>query len=59
MVTVKVSNVSLAVTERELKEFFSFSGEIVHLEMQRSVLFTLYYNSLEIKLLCVLTKHWV
>ncbi|KAH0924159.1 hypothetical protein HID58_024177 [Brassica napus] len=34
MVTVKVSNVSLGATERELKEFFSFSGEIVYLEMQ-------------------------
>ncbi|ESQ39834.1 hypothetical protein EUTSA_v10001235mg, partial [Eutrema salsugineum] len=34
MVTVKVSNVSLSATERELKEFFSFSGEIVYLESQ-------------------------
>ncbi|KAJ0240622.1 hypothetical protein HA466_0222220 [Hirschfeldia incana] len=34
MVTVKVSNVSLGATERELKEFFSFSGEIIYLEMQ-------------------------
>ncbi|KAF8118532.1 hypothetical protein N665_0004s0017 [Sinapis alba] len=34
MVTVKVSNVSVGATERELKEFFSFSGEIVYLEMQ-------------------------
>ncbi|KAG2261827.1 hypothetical protein Bca4012_013493 [Brassica carinata] len=34
MVTVKVSNISLGATERELKEFFSFSGEIIYLEMQ-------------------------
>ncbi|KAL1223772.1 Binding partner of ACD11 1 [Cardamine amara subsp. amara] len=34
MVTVKVSNVSLQATERELKEFFSFSGDIVYLETQ-------------------------
>ncbi|KNA17893.1 hypothetical protein SOVF_075860 [Spinacia oleracea] len=30
--TVKVSNVSLKASERELKEFFSFSGDIVYLE---------------------------
>ncbi|CAH8311842.1 unnamed protein product [Eruca vesicaria subsp. sativa] len=34
MVTVKVGNVSLGATERELKEFFSFSGDIIYLEMQ-------------------------
>ncbi|CAH2046150.1 unnamed protein product [Thlaspi arvense] len=36
MVTVKVSNVSLGTTEQELKEFFSFSGDIVYLETQQS-----------------------
>lgn len=36
MVTVKVSNVSLGATERDLKEFFSFSGDIVYLETQMS-----------------------
>ncbi|XP_002865155.2 binding partner of ACD11 1 isoform X1 [Arabidopsis lyrata subsp. lyrata] len=34
MVTVKVSNVSLESTERDLKEFFSFSGDIAYLETQ-------------------------
>lgn len=33
--TVKVSNISLAVTERDIKEFFSFSGDIQYVEMQR------------------------
>jgi hypothetical protein len=31
--SVKVSNVSLGATERDLKEFFSFSGEIEHVEL--------------------------
>ncbi|XP_010530013.1 PREDICTED: binding partner of ACD11 1 [Tarenaya hassleriana] len=34
MTTVKVSNVSLGATDRDLKEFFSFSGDIVYLETQ-------------------------
>lgn len=34
--TVKVSNVSLGATEQDIKEFFSFSGDIEHVEMQRS-----------------------
>ncbi|ESQ55648.1 hypothetical protein EUTSA_v10025761mg [Eutrema salsugineum] len=34
MTTVKVSNVSLGATERDLKEFFSFSGDIMYLETQ-------------------------
>ncbi|KAF7809475.1 binding partner of ACD11 1 [Senna tora] len=34
MTTVKVSNVSLGATERDIKEFFSFSGDIVYVEMQ-------------------------
>ncbi|KAJ0236807.1 Uncharacterized protein HA466_0254990 [Hirschfeldia incana] len=32
MTSVKVSNVSLGATERDLKEFFSFSGDILYLE---------------------------
>ncbi|PON91247.1 Splicing factor-like protein [Trema orientale] len=32
--TVKVSNVSLEATEQDVKEFFSFSGEIQHIETQ-------------------------
>ncbi|CAH2078750.1 unnamed protein product [Thlaspi arvense] len=34
MTSVKVSNVSLGATERDLKEFFSFSGDILYLETQ-------------------------
>lgn len=37
MTTVKVSNVSLGATDRDLKEFFSFSGDILYLETQRFV----------------------
>ncbi|KAJ0075741.1 hypothetical protein Patl1_33468 [Pistacia atlantica] len=33
MRTVKVSNVSLGAFEQAIKEFFSFSGEIEHVEM--------------------------
>ncbi|KAL6295282.1 hypothetical protein ACE6H2_003424 [Prunus campanulata] len=33
--TVKVSNVSQAVSDRDIKEFFSFSGDIQYVEMQR------------------------
>ncbi|KAG5592541.1 hypothetical protein H5410_043055 [Solanum commersonii] len=32
--TVKVSNVSLGASERDIKEFFSFSGDIEYVEMQ-------------------------
>uniref|UniRef100_A0A0E0DHS9 RRM domain-containing protein n=1 Tax=Oryza meridionalis TaxID=40149 RepID=A0A0E0DHS9_9ORYZ len=32
--TVKVSNVSLKASLRDVKEFFSFSGDIVHVEIQ-------------------------
>ncbi|XP_023005498.1 binding partner of ACD11 1-like isoform X3 [Cucurbita maxima] len=32
--TVKVSNVSLGASERDIMEFFSFSGDIEYLEMQ-------------------------
>ncbi|CAM8888276.1 unnamed protein product [Rhodiola kirilowii] len=31
--TVKVSNVSLGASEQDIKEFFSFSGDIVYVEM--------------------------
>ncbi|KAL6838851.1 hypothetical protein ACP4OV_031287 [Aristida adscensionis] len=34
LTTVKVSNVSLKAAQRDIKEFFSFSGDIVHVEMQ-------------------------
>ncbi|XP_042505536.1 binding partner of ACD11 1-like isoform X2 [Macadamia integrifolia] len=33
--TVKVSNISLAASEQDIKEFFSFSGDIQYVEMQR------------------------
>ncbi|CAN6466753.1 unnamed protein product [Victoria cruziana] len=33
--TVKVSNISLHASEQEVKEFFSFSGDIEYVEMQR------------------------
>ncbi|KAL2545565.1 RNA-binding (RRM/RBD/RNP motif) family protein [Forsythia ovata] len=32
--TVKVSNVSLGASEQDIKEFFSFSGEIEHVELK-------------------------
>ncbi|CAI8608766.1 unnamed protein product [Vicia faba] len=32
--TIKVSNVSLGAYEQDLKEFFSFSGDIEYVEMQ-------------------------
>ncbi|KAK7251673.1 hypothetical protein RIF29_35067 [Crotalaria pallida] len=33
--TVKVSNVSTTTTEKDIKDFFSFSGDIRYIEMQR------------------------
>ncbi|XVF03011.1 hypothetical protein REPUB_Repub04eG0223800 [Reevesia pubescens] len=33
--TVKVSNISLAASQRDIKEFFSFSGDIQYVEMRR------------------------
>ncbi|KAI8010914.1 Serine/threonine-protein kinase EDR1 [Camellia lanceoleosa] len=33
--TVKVSNISLATSEKDIEEFFSFSGDIQYVEMQR------------------------
>ncbi|XP_022941587.1 binding partner of ACD11 1-like isoform X2 [Cucurbita moschata] len=38
MRTVKVSNISKATSERDIEEFFSFSGEILYVEMQRLVI---------------------
>ncbi|KAI7984055.1 hypothetical protein LOK49_LG15G01079 [Camellia lanceoleosa] len=38
--TVKVSNISLAISKKDIKEFFSFSGDIQYVEMQRSALLT-------------------
>ncbi|XP_041012847.1 binding partner of ACD11 1 isoform X3 [Juglans microcarpa x Juglans regia] len=35
IITVEVSNISPAVSEREIREFFSFSGDIQCVEMQR------------------------
>lgn len=35
--TVKVSNLSLGASDRDVKEFFSFSGDIVYVETQRFV----------------------
>ncbi|KAA0051959.1 beta-galactosidase-like [Cucumis melo var. makuwa] len=35
MRTVKVSNISKLTSERDIKEFFSFSSEILYVEMQR------------------------
>lgn len=37
MKTVKVSNLSLSATEKDIKEFFSFSGDIEHVELKRFV----------------------
>ncbi|XP_027098755.1 binding partner of ACD11 1-like isoform X1 [Coffea eugenioides] len=33
--TIKVSNISLSATDKEIQEFFSFSGNIQYVEMQR------------------------
>lgn len=33
--TVKVSNLSLGASERDVHEFFSFSGDIEYVEMRR------------------------
>ncbi|RZC03343.1 Binding partner of ACD11 1 isoform B [Glycine soja] len=34
--TVKVSNISLVTSKKDIEEFFSFSGDIRYIEMQRS-----------------------
>lgn len=39
---MKVSNVSLGASEQDIKEFFSFSGEIEHVDIQRLVLLLLW-----------------
>lgn len=39
--TIKVNNISLAVSERDIREFFSFSGDIQYVEMRRSVFYQL------------------
>lgn len=36
--TVKISNVSLGASEQDIKEFFSFSGDIEYVELQRFLL---------------------
>jgi hypothetical protein len=38
--TVQVTNISSKATQHDLKEFFSFSGEIQHIELEKSVLLT-------------------
>ncbi|KAE9446215.1 hypothetical protein C3L33_21892, partial [Rhododendron williamsianum] len=43
--TVKVSNVSLGATLQDVKEFFSFSGDILYVEMQRLVLEVVTYDT--------------
>jgi hypothetical protein len=40
--TVKVHNVSLNASEQDISEFFSFSGDIVHVELQRLVPYDLH-----------------
>ena len=53
--TVKVSNVSLGASERDIKEFFSFSGDIEYVEMRRLVYesFQLFPPSLSLSLIWV------
>lgn len=34
--TIKVSNIAVAASENDIMEFFSFSGDIHYVEMQRS-----------------------
>lgn len=35
---MKISNVSLSASAQDIKEFFSFSGDIEHVELQRFIL---------------------
>lgn len=44
--TVKVCNLSLGASEQDIKEFFSFSGEIEYVEIHRLVNFTYLCTSL-------------
>lgn len=39
-----VRNISIAVTERDVREFFSFSGEIDYIEMQRFSFYLLKFH---------------
>ena len=55
MTTVKVSNVSLGATDRDLKEFFSFSGDILYLETQRFALYSKAYIFLTLLFFSFLT----
>ena len=41
--TVQVKHLSDLAGEREIHEFFSFSGEIEHIEIQRYFVFILYF----------------
>ena len=58
MRTVKVSNISKATSDRDIKEFLSFSGQILYVEMQRLViifyLFVLFGELLLLLLLLLL-----
>jgi len=40
--TIKVHNVSLNASEQDISEFFSFSGDIVYVELQRLVPYDLH-----------------
>ena len=53
--TVKVSNVSLGACERDLKEFFSFSGDIEYVEMMRFVFLLTLSPFMVPTLLCILS----
>lgn len=53
-----VSNVSLGASEQDIKEFFSFSGEIEYVEMQRSVAQNSLFSLWLIHYLSVAYKFW-
>lgn len=40
--TVKISNISLSASQRDIQEFFCFSGDIDYVEMQRSFFYPLF-----------------
>ena len=42
--TIKVHNVSLNTSEQDISEFFSFSGDIVYVELQRLVPYDLHHS---------------
>lgn len=67
--TVKVVNVSLGAAEQDIEEFFSFSGDIEYVELQRSVIFLSFLNPpsrllifltfvIQIINLCILMQPW-